>query len=286
MVTLNLDVRQLKKERSRSFQWNLVSKSPEMKMQTCRCGGIRLLCLVALGLAMLPAGAWGQSGDFTVSQNGKPVGTARFSFSPSQAGGLDSTSTVRVDMQGLNYALSKTEELSPTRNLVHVQLSASVNSSAVNVTAKPEGSQLLMNISANGRSSTTRLAQHNQAVFMADFDPGAFETLLALAAKSNSRDLWAIIPKQAGSVQAVQLATYPDEQGTLDGRATTVHHLVATIAGLSTDLFAGDENQLLQAELPQDGFALVRKGFVLKPPSKAPAPPPALPANPQQGTPQ
>jgi hypothetical protein len=29
---------------------------------------------------------------------------------------------------------------------------------------------------------------------------------------------------------------------------------------------------LLQAELPQEGFALVRKGFVLKPPAKPVAP--------------
>jgi hypothetical protein len=253
-------------------------------MQIRRFGGIRHLLFVALGLAMVSAGARGQSGDFVVSKNGKPVGTARFSVGPSQAG-FDSTSTVRVDMQGLNYALSKTEELSAARGLVHVQLSARVNSSAVNVTAKPDGAQLLVNISANGRSTTTRLAAHSQAVFMADFDPGALETLLAIAGRSNNRDLWAIVPKQAGSVQAVQLATYPDEQGTLNGNEITVHHLVATIAGASTDLFSGAESQLLQAELPQDGFALVRKGFVLKPPTKAPAPPPALQSSPQQATP-
>lgn len=247
-------------------------------------GGVCCLLIAAMGLEIFSAGALGQSGEFSVSQNGKPVGTARFSFSSSQAG-FDSTSTVRVEMQGLNYALSKTEELSAARGLVHVQLSASVNSSAVSVTAKPDGAQLVVNISANGRSSTTRLAAHSQAIFMADFDPGALETLLVVAARSSNRDLWAIIPKQAGSVQAVQLATYPDEQGTLDGGAITVHHLVATIAGLSTDLFSGAENQLLQAELPQDGFALVRKGFVLKPPTKAPAPPPQMQANPPQAAP-
>jgi hypothetical protein len=178
-------------------------------------------------------------------------------------------------MQGLNYAFSKTEELSPSRSLVHVQMSASINGSAVNVVAKPDGTQLLMNASANGRSSTTRLTSHDRAVLLPDFDPGALEMLLAAAAKSNNRDLWAIIPKQAGSIEAVRLATYPDEQGTLNGSPLTVHHLVATIAGSDTDLFSGPEDQLLQAELPQDGFALVRNGFVLKPPTKAPAPPPA-----------
>jgi hypothetical protein len=69
------------------------------------------------------------------------------------------------------------------------------------------------------------------------------------------------------------LATFADEQGTLDGKPIVVHHLVATIAGAPTDLFSGPENQLLQAELPHQGFALVRKNFVLTPPAKPGAPP-------------
>jgi hypothetical protein len=176
-------------------------------------------------------------------------------------------------MQSLNYALSKTERLSPARQLRHVQLSAAVNNSAVNVTAAPDASQLLLNISANGRSTTTRLDAHPGAVFLADFDPGALETLLTLAAARNNRDLWAIIPKKSGSIQPIQLATYADEQGTLDGKPIAVHHLVAAIYGASTDLFSGPDNQLLQAELPQQGFALIRKGFVLTPPAKPGAPP-------------
>jgi len=52
-----------------------------------------------------------------------------------------------------------------------------------------------------------------------------------------------------------------------------VHHLIATIAGAGTDLFSGPENQLLQAELPQQGFSLVRKGFKLTPPKRPIAPP-------------
>jgi hypothetical protein len=91
--------------------------------------------------------------------------------------------------------------------------------------------------------------------------------------------LWAILPKQSGnqpaSVAPVELATYADEVGSLDGKPIPVHHLVATIAGARTDLFSGPENQLLQAELPQQGFALVRKGFVLTPPAR-PQPAPAL----------
>jgi hypothetical protein len=229
-----------------------------------------LFALVLLGAT---AAAMAQSASFAVSQNGKSLGTASFNF-VSKPTGYDSTSIVRVDMQGLNYQLSKTEQLSASSSLLHVQISAIVNNSAVTVVAKPDAAQILLNISANGRASTTRLDPHDRAVFLADFDPGGLETLLTVAASSNNRDLWAIIPKQAGSIQPVQLATYPDEQGTLDGKPITVHHLVATIAGNATDIFASPENQLLQAEFPQEGFALVRNGFVLTPPARPQAPPP------------
>ena len=240
-------------------------------MRTFAC--FQLAALLAL---VLPPAASAQAGSFEVSQLGHPVGTASFNFVATQDG-YDSTSLVRVAMQGLDYALSKTETLSAANELKHVQLSAIVNGSAVNVTAAPDSAQLLMNVSANGHSATTRLEAHSAAVFLPDFDPGALETLLALGVSRNSRDLWAILPKQSGSqmglVAPVELATYADEQGTLDGKAITVHHLVATIAGTKTDLFSGPENQLLQAELPQEGFALVRRGFVLTPPARPVAPP-------------
>jgi hypothetical protein len=171
-------------------------------------------------------------------------------------------------MQGLDYALSKDEQLSAGNQLQHAILSATVNGEAVNVVAEPDAAQILLNVSASGKSSTTRLVARAGAVFLPDFDAGALETLLALAVAQNNRDLWVILPKGAGSVEPVRLATYPDQEGTLDGKPINVHHLEATIAGENTELFAGPENQLVQAELPEGGFALIRKGFALKPPAK------------------
>ena len=222
------------------------------------------------------------SGSFTVSQLGHTVGTAEFRIAP-RAAGYDSTSTVRVSMQGLDYALSKTEQLDAAHHLAHVVLSATVNNQAVNITAKPDAGQFLLNISANGRSSTTRLASHPAAVLLPDFDPGGLQTLLTLADARNGRDLWAIIPKQAGTIDAVQVATYADENGTLDGKPVTVHHVVATIGQEETDLFFDSGNQFLQGELPQQGFSLVRKGFVLTPPKRpGAAPQSSLSTSPQK----
>jgi hypothetical protein len=231
--------------------------------------GFGLLWCVLLLVLGVP-GLWAQAREFVVSQNGHAVGAASFQM-VAREGGFESTSAVKVSMQGLEYSLSKTEEQDASHRVQHVVLSGLVNGSVVNVIGKPDGTNFLLNTSANGRSSTARLAGHASAVFLPDFDAGALQTLLMVAAAENGRDLWAIVPKQAGSMQAIQLATYADEQGTLDGKAIAVHHLAATVAGEETDLFAGPDNELLQAELPQPGFALVRKGFVLTPPKRAPA---------------
>jgi len=248
-----------------------------------RRSSIFLFATPILAFVLLPT-AQGQSAGFEIAQNGHAVGTASYRFVSTRLG-YTSTSLVRVTMQGLDYALSKEERLSPANHLRHVWLSATVNGSAVTVTAEPKAGQVILDIAANGRTTTTPLPVHAGEVFLPDFDPGALETLLTLAIEQNDRNLWAIIPKEKGSVVPVQLATEADMRGTLDGKAIAVHHLVATIAGEKTELFSGPENQLLQAELPQEGFALVRKGFVLQPPAKAPAAPPQQQSAPAQPAP-
>jgi hypothetical protein len=172
--------------------------------------------IFAIGSLVVVPPASAQAGEFDIFLNGKLVGNASCSFT-STAQGYDSTSLVRVAMQGLDYSLSKTESLSSTNQLEHVLLSAVVNRQAVTVTAQPESGQVVLDISASGRKTTTRLPAHAAAVMMPDFDPGALETLLALAVQHNNRDLWVILPKKSGTVELVQLATYADQQGTLDG---------------------------------------------------------------------
>ena len=171
-------------------------------------------------------------------------------------------------MQGLDYAHSKTERLDQAHHLQHVVLNGVVNGSAVSVIGKPDGANFLLNISANGHSSTTRLDAHSGAVFVPDFDPGALQTLLDLAAAQSNRDLWAILPKQAGSVEPVELATYADEQGTLDGKPHRGASPPRELWRRADGSVCGPDNELMQAELPQEGFALVRNGFVLTPPKK------------------
>ena len=90
-----------------------------------------LSALLVTLIASAPA-ASAQSASFIVSQHGKSVGKASFNFTASSSG-YDSTALVIINMKGLDYSLSKTERLSPANHLRHVQLSAAVNGSAVNI---------------------------------------------------------------------------------------------------------------------------------------------------------
>jgi len=218
---------------------------------------------------------------FDLSQNGKSVGTASLSLKP-MAGGFDSTSGALVSMTGLNYSFSATANVDTAYQLKNVQLTGSVNGTKATVSSQPEGQQMMVNINANGNVTRTPLAFHPLTVFLPDFDPGALQLMLYLGAAHNNRDLWALIPKQTGMLTALRISTKADEQGTLNGQTVAVHHLTVTSDLETVEVFSGVGNELLQAEWTDQAFALVRKGFRLKPPARPSAPPPQPAAQPAQ----
>jgi hypothetical protein len=216
--------------------------------------------------------------DFTLSQNGKSVGKANLSLKQT-SGGLEEKSETKIDMPGLKYDISEHQMLNSRFHLAQADLKGSVNGTSATVNALPQGQQIVMKIGANGNVTNTPLEAHPLSVFFPDFDPGALQIVLNLGAANNNAGIWAMIPKQSGSVAALRIATNADMNGTLDGRPVTVHHLSVTGNNSKTELFSGPSNELLQAEWTDEGFAMVRNGFKLTPPAKPGVPPPA-PAQP------
>ena len=252
----------------------------------------RVLWMLSAGLmavGLLAAQLHAQ--DFTLSQNGKSVGKANLSLKQT-SGGLEEKSEAKIDMPGLKYDISEHEMLSSHFHLAQADLKGSVNGTSATVNALPQGQQIVMKISANGNVTNTPLESHPLSVFFPDFDPGALQILLNLGAAHNNAGIWAMIPKQSGSVAALRIVTDADMSGTLDGKPVTVHHLSMTGNNSKTELFSGPSNELLQAEWTDEGFAMVRNGFKLTPPARPGAPPPApaqpaaQPAQPQSQAPQ
>jgi len=247
----------------------------------------RALLMITAGImaaGMLAATLHAQS--YQVSQNGKSVGTA--SLSMKQAGsGFDVTSRVKIDMPGLKYSFSANQALDNGYHLSKVDLNGEVNGTSAKVTTTTQSRQgqtpeFVMAVNAKGNVTNNSLDFHRYAVFYPDFDPAALQILLNIGAAHNNRDLWAIIPKQSGSVAALRVETKSDEQGTLDGRAVTVRHVTVSSDTDTTEIFSGPSNELLQAEWTKEGFALVREGFKLTPPKRPPSAPPPQPTQQDQ----
>ncbi|MFC5861467.1 hypothetical protein ACFPT7_04120 [Acidicapsa dinghuensis] len=216
---------------------------------------------------------------YVLSQNGTTVGSAELKIAQ-QGGGFAFDSKANVKMPQLDYSFDQKGTLDAAHHLLHVSLDGKVNGTGAKVETDAQGQQFLMNINANGQVIHTPLAHHALGVFMPDFDPAGLQMMLYLGAAHNNAGLWALIPKQTGSESAMRIMTDAPMQGTLDGRQIAVNHYTVTYDATKAEVFSGPQNELLQTEWPNEGFALARKGFVLTPPKRAGAPPPR-PAQPQ-----
>ena len=248
---------------------------------------LRTIHLAWITLAALAIPAAAQS--FLISQNGQSVGTATLSWVRSGTG-YGITSNASINMKGLNLSFSETGYLGAHLNLSSMQLNGQVNGTPVTVGTQRAGQQYMMKIFANGQRINTPLGFHSRTVFMPDFDPAGLEAMLRLGAAYDNAHIWAVIPKQTGSVMPVQIATDADMQGKLNGSAIPVHHFTVSVNGSTIEVFSSQTSDLLQAEWTHEGFALVHQGFVLTPPSHPigapPPPPPNTTPNGQQGAPQ
>lgn len=224
---------------------------------------------------------------FVVSQNGKSVGSANMSLRQTGVGVMVDSKT-KIDMPGLKYDFSENAQMDGAYRLQTVKLDGSVNGTSAKVDTRIQGQQFLMHIDANGQQINTPLALHQWSVFMPDFDPAGLQALLNIGAARNNRDMWALVPKQSGSITPLQIVTQADMQGTLGTLPITVHHFTVNYDSTKTEVFSSPRNELLQAEWTDEGFALVRKDFKLTPAARPATPPPAappagqVPAQPQQ----
>jgi hypothetical protein len=190
------------------------------------------------------------------------------------------TSKAKLQLDKTQFAFSREGAATQQLNITKESLSGTVNGSAVLFNVTAVNGKYSIQISANGKQYSYNLDQHPHTVFLPDFDPAALQ-VLATEMVTNT-DLWVLVPKQTGLLYPVKLENKPQEKGTLNGQSVPVIHKTATINGEAYDLFTTDAGLLVQVEIAQQGFALIRDGFQLRPSTgtagsaaKPPANPPA-----------
>lgn len=226
------------------------------------------------------------SAHYKIVQDGKTLGESQFNIQ-TIASGYNITSTGKMSLGKFSYAFSNTQKLDPGLNLVIDQLSGVVNGTAVTFSAASDvtGRQFVINISANGKKYNNGLDRDLNTVLLPDFDAAGY-ALLANMATHPPTDAWALIPKENGLLVPMQLVPRPDLEATLNGKKLVAKHTtvdVNTRNAVSMEIYYLPDGQLLETDLPEQNYFVIRDGFKLKSRPK-PSPPPQAVNPPAQGT--
>jgi hypothetical protein len=213
---------------------------------------------------------------YTIEQSGKKLGTASYTIQNASNKYLV-TSTGKVVDNKFSYAFSNTQKLDTSLNLITDQLSGVVSGKAVsfNATSDPTGRQFKLNISANGTQQTNAVDRNQNTALLTDLDPAGYMLLAQIAIRNPSHS-WGLIPKENGFLVPVTFSAQPDQQGRLNGQSVPVKYVSAAVSSqnaITVELFYSPDGQLLEADLPQQNFYVIRDGFKLEHRPKPPAPP-------------
>ncbi len=248
-------------------------------------------------LAQTPAVPAGESHFSIVQANdGRNVGSADCTVS-AVPGGYQITSRGELKMPKFTYSFTNQNRLDSQLNIVRDQLSGVVNGSEVmfNLNSDPSGRQFQVSITASGKTTTNSFDRHQHTALLPDLDPAAY-VAIAHFALAQPPTTWVVIPKQNGLLIPTQYDAQSDVRGTFHGQPVDAHHVSVTISeenGFTVEVYFTNEGALLEADLPEQNFYVIRDDFKLEnrphyTPPKGEAPPPdaGQPQGPGQGAPQ
>jgi hypothetical protein len=248
-----------------------------------------LALLLPAGMVQAQTAVPAGTSHYTITQDGKNVGSAEFTASPI-TGGYTIASHGSLHLSKLNYSFTNTQKLDRALNLVSDEITGTVNGSPVTISLKadPTGRQFNISVMAKGKTTQNTVDRHQHLALLPDLDAAGY-MLLTRIGMENPQVSWALIPKDEGLLVPTIYQRQPDVRGRLDGRDITVQHTTATVSAqnaINVELFHTQDGRLLEADLPQQNFYVSLDGFKLtnRPkfaPPRSPEPPPQ-----QQGEPQ
>jgi len=252
------------------------------------------IMLPGISLAQAPSVPAGEA-HFTIVQasDGKTVGSADSTVT-SSASGYSIVSHGDLKMPKFTYTFTNTNRLDPHLNIVHDDLAGAVNGKQVSfsLASDPSGRQFQVSIVASGKTTTNAFDRHQHTVLLPDLDSAAYIEMAHMAIEKPATT-WIVIPKQNGVLVPAQYNADADVHGAFHGQPVDAHHTSVTVSeqnGFTVELYYTSEGALLEADLPEQNFYVIRDDFKLQSrphyePPRGTAPPPDSGAPPQNAPP-
>ncbi|HEX4037005.1 MAG TPA: hypothetical protein VHX37_03020 [Acidobacteriaceae bacterium] len=212
----------------------------------------------------LPAG----SSHYTLIQasDGKTVGSADATVQ-TLPNGYQVTSHGEMKMAKFTYTFNNDNRLDSQLDIVHDQLTGTVNGAQVtfNLSSDASGREFQINIAAQGKNTSNSVDRHQHTVLLPDLDPAAYIEMAHFALEHPATP-WIVIPKQNGLLIPAQYTMQNDIKADFHGQSIFVRHTSVIVSGengISIEIYSTGDGQLLEADLPEQNFYVIHDGFKL-----------------------
>lgn len=216
------------------------------------------------------------------ANDGKTLGSADLSVQK-LPNGYQIASRGEMKLGNFSYSFSNDNRLDPELNIVRDQLSGTVKGAQVtfNLASDSTGRQFLVNIVAQGKTTTNSFDRHLRTVLLPDLDPAAYLEMSHLAME-HPVSAWIVVPKENGILVPAEYTMQSDVKAQFHGQSIFVRHTSVVVSGqnaISVEIYYNGDGQLLEADLPEQNFYVIHDGFKLEnrphyTPPRGSAPPP------------
>lgn len=217
--------------------------------------------------AQAPALPAGQAHFAIVTANdGKTVGSAEYLVTATAAG-YEIASQGDMKVGSFSYSFTNKNRMDRQLNIVRDELTGTVKGVPVtfSLSSDSTGRQFLVNIAASGKNTQNSFDRHQHAVLVPDLDPAAYVEMAHFAVE-HPATAWVVIPKENGLLVPAEYDPQPDIDGKFHGQPITIHHVSVIISSqnaISVEVYYTSEGNLLEADLPEQNFYVVRDDFRL-----------------------
>ena len=224
-----------------------------------------LLSLALPALAQSTVLPTGQS-QFAITQNGKTLGHTESNIAR-LANGYQIESHGEMGLGKFHYSFTSQNRLDSELNVVQDSIAGQVNGKQARfeVASSTDGRTFLIHTSGGGKSESNTVTRHQNLVVLPDFDAASYVEMVHFAIQ-RPKYAWILIPKQNGILVPCHYQPQADVRGIWNGTSMDAHHATVIVSArnaVSVELYYANDGTLLEADLPQQNFYVIRSGFRL-----------------------
>lgn len=222
------------------------------------------LCLPVFGQNVALPG--GQS-RFSILQKGKTVGHTESTIRRMSYGYvIESHGSMRVGR--FRYSFTSHNRLDPMLNMVKIEITGTVNGkkASFDAASSRNGREIIIHTAGEGKNESNTITRHQNLVVAPDFDAAAYQEMVHFAL-AQPKYAWMLIPKERGILVPCGYVKKSNVQGSFEGQPVTLRHTTVMISARNTiniELYYTPAGKLMEADLPQQNFYVIRNGFQLR----------------------